>query len=82
MIVHFVEPEWDEEIDDLNYDNYHICVARTVKDYDRFFKFIKQLKNHMVVINKEWYTVLDYALDISWESEKEPLLKVFITKLY
>ena len=82
MLVHFVELHFSDDYDDFDYDNCKCINAFTVKDYHRFIKFIKAMKNHECVLDNKWYTIQDYVFQLPKDSDSLPCIKIFVIEYF
>ena len=78
MLVHFLELGCLPDYSDFDYENCKVLAAQKVKQFDKFIKFIKAMKNHDVIINDKWYTIESYALSFPADNEHIPCLKIFV----
>ena len=78
MLIHFVQPQFSDEYDDYDYDNYKVINAFTVKDYHRFIKFIQAMKGHEVDLDGTWYTIETYVFKLPKDSDSLPCLMIYV----
>lgn len=80
MLVHIKELDVSPLHDDWDYENAKTIAARTIKTYDKFIRFVHEIKKHKIdlIVGENWYTVEDYAFSFPDDSDMVPILYVYV----
>ena len=80
MLVHIKELHSLPDLEDWDYEHAMTIAATKVKTYDKFVRFVEQLKkkNKDLIIGENWYTVEDYSFSFPKNDDHVPCLNVYV----
>lgn len=80
MLVHINLCNPSEDYDDWDYEHTKTISARKIKQYDKFIRFIKALKKYKkpLIVDDEWYDVLDYAYSFPSSKDSLPCFYIYV----
>ena len=83
MLVHILELSVNSEYNDWDYEHTKFLKAYKIKSYDKFIRFIQSLKKYHkeIIIDDNWYSVEDYALNFPTDNDHVPCIYVYVSEL-